>query len=354
MTTPDPKPILNKKKGKAPDTRLSRSDGHGLVDTFGRVFNYARIAVNERCNLRCIYCMPEEGVPFKPERDLLTADEIVRIVGILAGLGVDKIRFTGGEPLLHRDIVDLVGEASNTPGIQTVSLTTNGLLFSKKGPSLYRAGLHAVNMSLDTLDPDKFASITRRPGLEKVLEGLDVALGLPLSNVKLNMVVMRNFNHTELGDFVELTRDRPLTVRFIELMPFDAHQIWKTGRFLGAERIVEELKLIYPDLDMSSGSSTETYAFRVPGYQGRIGVIPSFTRSLCAGCNRLRITADGKIRNCLYSDHEFNLRDLMRGGCSDDDIGHLFRQAMWVKLSDGWEAQRQGDGHRESMTQIGG
>ncbi|MFQ6616391.1 MAG: GTP 3',8-cyclase MoaA [Fidelibacterota bacterium] len=350
----EPESILKKRKTAVPAEGVSPSDGQGLVDTFGRIFNYARIAVNERCNLRCVYCMPEQGVAFRPERKLLTAEEITRVIQILAGVGVEKIRFTGGEPLLRRDIVDLVALASGTPGIQTVSLTTNGLLFRRKGPSLFQAGLAAVNISLDTLDPDRFVAITRRPGLESVLEGLDVALELPISKVKLNMVVMRDFNHMELGEFVELTRDRPLTVRFIELMPFDAHQIWKTGKFLGAERIVEELKALYPDLEALSGSATETYRFTVPGFQGKIGVIPSFTRSLCGDCDRIRITADGKIRNCLYSDNEFNVRDLMRGGGSDEEVTHLFRKAMWAKVSDGWEAQRQGDHHRESMTQIGG
>lgn len=325
-----------------------------LADTFGRTFNYARIAVNERCNLRCVYCMPEDGVDFQPEEKLLTSEEIARIVEILAGVGVDKIRFTGGEPLLHKEIVDIVAHASNTPGIETVTLTTNGLLFRKNGRSLYEAGLGAINISLDTLDPDKFVSITRRSGLEEVLEALEMAMEFPIPTVKLNVVAMKGFNDTELGDFLELTRDRDLTVRFIELMPFDAHQIWKTGKFLSAEQIMEKLRELHADLESSPGSATETYGLKVPGYRGRVGVIPAFTRSLCGDCNRVRVTADGMIRNCLYSDNEFNLRDLMRGGASDGHLSRLFRQAMQAKPLDGWEAQRHGDHHRESMTLIGG
>lgn len=330
------------------------ADGDRIVDQFDRVFDYVRIAVNERCNLRCVYCMPEEGVPFLPREKLVGTSEIIRIVRILSQLGVRKVRFTGGEPLLNNDIERLVFEASRTPGIETVHLTTNGLFLKDKAELLRRAGLDGINISLDTLDHHKYIKITRRQGLNRVLEALMVALALPLKSVKLNVVTMRDFNHDEIGDFVELTKEHRLTVRFIELMPFDAHQIWKTGKFLSAEKMLDILTELYPDLQPGKGSSTEYNVFRIPGYRGKFAVIPSFTRSLCEGCTRIRVTADGKIRNCLYSDNEFNLRDLMRRGAADTEIRTLFRQAMWVKSEDGWEAQHQGDNHRESMTQIGG
>ena len=298
--------------------------------------------------------MPEEGVDFLPSRELLTTDETGRLISILAQNGARKIRFTGGEPLLHKEIVQLVHYASDTSGVNSVNLTTNGLLLKNLAVSLYEAGLNGINISLDTLDHQKFVKITRREGLEKVLEGLRTVLDLPFSSVKLNVVVMRDFNHTEIGDFVELTKEASLTVRFIELMPFDAHQIWKTGKFLGAELIEEEIRLLYPGVERGSGTATEQKLFRVPGYAGRVGIIPAFTRSLCGDCNRIRLTADGKIRNCLYSDDEFDLKTPLRDSASDRQIAREIRRAMWLKPKDGWAAQKLGDHHRESMTQIGG
>lgn len=335
-------------------TEVLPENGNRLMDQFGRVFDYLRIAVNEKCNLRCIYCMPEEGIDFHPEAKLLTTEEIIRIVTIAAELGVRKIRFTGGEPLIHRQIIELVSAAASTPAIDDIHLTTNGLLLEKNAKALCKAGLDGVNISLDTLDHQKFVDITRRKGLDAVMAGVRTALSLPFSSVKLNVVFMRGFNELEIADFVELTKESPLAVRFIELMPFDAHQIWRTGKFYGAERIVEDLKRLYPQLGPVDGSATEHHVFRVPEYKGKVAVIPSFSRTLCGNCNRVRLTADGKLRNCLYSDNEFSLRDLMRNGSSDEAIAHLMREAMWLKPRDGWEAQHQGDHHRESMTQIGG
>ncbi len=298
--------------------------------------------------------MPEEGVDFLPSAELLTTDETERLISILAENGVRKIRFTGGEPLLHKEIARLVHHAASTADVNSVHLTTNGLLLERLAPQLFEAGLTGINISLDTLDHQKFVKITRREGLDKVLTGLRTVLDLSFPSVKLNVVFMRDFNHTEIGDFVELTREAPLTVRFIELMPFDAHQIWKTGKFLGAELIEEEIRLQYPEVEIDSGTATEQRLFRVPGYAGKVGIIPAFTRSLCGDCNRIRLTADGKIRNCLYSDDEFNLKALLRDSGSDRDIGREIRRAMWLKPEDGWAAQKLGDHHRESMTQIGG
>ncbi|MCH8069707.1 MAG: GTP 3',8-cyclase MoaA [Candidatus Marinimicrobia bacterium] len=346
--------LVVKEKLAVAESSLIERDGHAILDQFGRTFDYLRIAVNEKCNLRCIYCMPEEGVDFTPDENLLKADEIIRIINIVAKFGVKKLRFTGGEPLLNKDIVYLISNSVIVPGIESVHLTTNGLLLEKYAVDLSEAGLHGINISLDTLNHQKFYEITRRDKLDLVLDALQIALKLPFNSVKINVVVMRNFNHTEIGDFVELTKDNLLTVRFIELMPFDAHQIWRTGKFFGADKIVEELKTIYLNLTQISGSSTEHYVYQLPGYKGKFGVIPSFTRNICQNCNRIRLTADGKIRNCLYSDHEFNLRKLIRDRCSDEEIGQLLKNAMWQKLKDGYEAQNHSDHHRESMTQIGG
>ena len=219
------------------------SNGNLLLDQHGRVFDYLRIAVNETCNLRCIYCMPEEGIDFKPVEKCLTTDEILRLISIAASLGVRKIRFTGGEPLIYKELVPLIREVAGIPGIKSIHVTTNGLLLQKMAEDLLAAGVDGVNISLDTLHHDRFEEITRRKGLEKVLEGLSIALRIGFPSVKVNMVAMRSFNEDEIGDFVELAKENQLTVRFIELMPFDAHQIWNTGKFLGADRILEILIL---------------------------------------------------------------------------------------------------------------
>ncbi len=334
-----------------------------LVDTHGRTFDYLRIAVTERCNLRCVYCMPEEGVAFPPNEALLSADELRRVLGIVAELGVSKIRYTGGEPLLRKDVVELVRAASGTPGIDAVHITTNGLLFARHAEALRDAGLTGLNVSLDTLDAEKFQRITRRPGLESVLEAVHEAVRLGFRSVKVNAVALRDFNHDEIGAFGALTRDLPVTVRFIELMPFDAHQIWKTGRFFSARWIVEALREAFPGLEPVGGSRTETHVFRIPGHAGTIAVIDAYTRTLCGDCNRIRLTADGKIRNCLYSTTEYDVRDLMRAGADDRAVAAVFRTAIWEKAVDGWAAQKDGAGEpttstidtsRISMTQIGG
>jgi len=327
-----------------------------LVDTHGRTFDYLRIALVEQCNLRCVYCMPAEGLPFAPNDQLLTTDEILRMVRIAASAGVSKIRFTGGEPLIRKDLSGLVRETKATPGIRSVHVTTNGLLFDEHAEALRGAGLDGVNVSLDTLDAAKFERITRRPGVTKVRAAIDRAVALGFPSVKINVVALRDFNHDEIPAFVTLTRDAPITVRFIELMPFDAHQIWKTGRFFGTDWIVKALEAIEPGVARDHGSKTEATVVRFAGHAGKVAVIPAYTRSLCGACNRVRLTADGKIRNCLYSKREFDLRALLRGNATDDLILDTLRAAVWKKLPTGWEAQREeDDGHeRISMTQIGG
>ena len=334
--------------------RRSLSVNPSITDRFGRTFNYLRLAVNEYCNLRCIYCMPEEGVPFKVKEKLLTTKEIFKLIRIMTGMGVSKIRFTGGEPLLRKDIPDLIHYASEISTVDSVNLTTNGLLLPAYLEGLEQAGLTGINISLDTLNTEKFKAITRRNGLDKVIEGLDMAIKSNIGSIKVNVVAMRDFNDNEILDFAELTNENDITVRFIELMPFDAHQIWKTGKFYRAEQIVNDLKSQIKELNPVSGSNTEYHVFQIQGYSGKVAVIPSYTRSLCGNCNRIRITADGKLLNCLYSQIETNIRDAIRNGESNHDIKNMIRNAMTEKLRDGWTAQHQGQDQRESMTQIGG
>ncbi|MBL4852353.1 MAG: GTP 3',8-cyclase MoaA [Gammaproteobacteria bacterium] len=330
-----------------------------LVDRFGRNFNYARIALNERCNLRCTYCMPEEGVDFQAPEKLLRKDEIARLVSVLASVGVNKLRFTGGEPTLRKDLPELVAMAVNTPGIENVCLTTNGLLLHRMLDDLKHAGLTGINISLDTLREDRFKHITRRNGLGQTLQNIELALQKGFSSIKVNVVVMRGINDDEIESFCELTRDNRLTVRFIEFMPFDAKQLWCDGDYLvRAKDIVTRLHKTYNELLAVPGSETEHHHYRIAGYKGTVAVIPAFTRSLCRNCNRIRITADGQLRNCLYSGTDYDLRDLMRRGESNAQIVAQLQQAITEKVADGIEARERSVTKvaisRISMTQIGG
>lgn len=353
--------------GERPPVRyllLQMTSPARIEDRHGRIFSYLRVAVTERCNLRCVYCMPEEGVALQPAENVLTAEEIFRLLRATAALGVDKVRFTGGEPLVRHDLLTIVRGAAQTPGIERVALTTNGLALARRAEELRDAGLTGVNISLDTLQAERFEKITRRPGLAKVLAGLEQAVACGLPSVKLNMVVMRGFNDDEIGAFAALSERLPITVRFIELMPFDARQVWKTGRFLGADRIIAALHDAFTTLEPSEGSSTEEHAFRIPGAPGRVAVIPAYTRSLCRGCDRIRLTADGQLRNCLFSQHDWDLRGPLRAGASEAELGALVQAAMLAKQVDGWAAQREAEAEgaqdgeggrlRTSMTEIGG
>ncbi|MCH8327698.1 MAG: GTP 3',8-cyclase MoaA [Candidatus Marinimicrobia bacterium] len=333
--------------------------GQPLVDRFGRTFDYLRLAIIERCNLRCIYCMPEQGIDFVPQAELLSVEEMNRLIRVIAGAGVSKVRFTGGEPLMHPEILPLVSAAAGTAGIASVHVTTNGLLLKDMAADLKQAGLSGINISLDTLREDRFAQIARRPRLADALAGLEAALSVGFAAVKINVVALRGFNEDEVVDFAEMTREANITVRFIELMPFDAHQIWKTGTFLRLDTILHRLEETYGRLPEAAGSATESSVYRLPGHLGKVALIPAYTRTLCSSCNRIRITADGKIRNCLYAHNEFDLLSLLRSGADDGEILSLLRRAMLGKLKDGWQAQEAPgvngqERDRSSMTQIGG
>jgi len=298
--------------------------------------------------------MPEEGAPFLEQAQLLSTNEIKIILRAMSDLGVKKVRFTGGEPLLRKDIIDLIKYSSQRSIFESVHITTNGLLLSNYIDELEQAGLNGINISLDTLDAEKFKKITRRDEFQKVIKGLNAAILSDIKHIKVNVVAMRDFNQNEILDFVELTKTNDITVRFIELMPFDSHQIWKTGKYYGADKILSHLRENIKRFRPISGSNTEHHIFQIDGYKGRVAVIPSFTRTLCKKCNRIRITADGKLLNCLYSKKETNIRDVIRQGLSNELIKDMIRQAMSEKMIDGWSAQRQGNDSRGSMTQIGG
>ncbi len=324
-----------------------------VIDQFGRTFTYLRIAVNETCNLRCLYCMPEDGLGCCKSPKTLTKAQISNLLSSAASLGVTKIRFTGGEPLLHPEITQIVKSAADTPRIESVHLTTNGVLLKGKINDLIAAGLDGLNISLDTLDSKKYTQLTRRNAFTRAMKGIKAALSSKLS-VKINTVALRGFNDDEFCKFVDLTRKSNLTVRFIELMPFDSHQVWKTGKFMSADHIGELLYSQYPKLEKVVGTTTEHEIFRVPGYKGKVAIIPAYSRSLCRNCNRIRVTADGKIRNCLFSRDETDILPEMLMNDSSKDLKKLILSAMWKKPIDGWEAAKIKGEHRDSMAQIGG
>ena len=323
-----------------------------LIDRFGRKFDYLRLSIIEKCNLRCIYCMPEEGINFAPQSDLLNVEEMTRLIRVIAGAGVTKVRLTGGEPLMHPEILRLVASAAGTAGIETVHVTTNGLLLKTMAADLKKAGLHGLNISLDTLKEDRFAQIARRSRLADALDGLEAALSAGFASVKINVVALRGFNDDEMVDFAEMTKKANITVRFIELMPFDAHQIWKTGTFLRLDTILRHLEEAYGQLPPTQGSATESSIYRIPGHIGKVALIPAYTRSLCSDCNRIRITADGKIRNCLYAHNEFDLLSLLVSGADDEQILSLLREAMLGKHQAGWLRMRRVSMGRTGTDQV--
>lgn len=303
----------------------------GLVDSFGRKHSYLRISLTEKCSLRCVYCMPEEGVPLTPSEKLLTSDEIVHLATLFATFGVNKIRLTGGEPLVRKDAVDIIGRLSLIPQLRVLGITTNGLVLSKKIPELKKAGLTHINISLDTLVPGKFEFLARRKGWNVVRKSIDDALAGGFNSVKVNCVVMKGINDDELVDFVRLTESRNIEVRFIEYMPFDGNK-WSKKKLVPFEEMLSVIRKQWPELERGQDDANHTSKlFKVPGWTGRIGFITSMTEHFCGTCNRLRITADGNLKVCLFGAHEVSLRDALRSKASTDELLSIIGSAVLKK-----------------------
>lgn len=302
-----------------------------LTDSHGRFHSYLRISLTERCNLRCVYCMPAEGVVLQPREHILSFEEIERLARIFAAHGVTKLRLTGGEPLVRKGVVDLAARLSALPGIHTLAITTNGIGLERQLDDLLASGVNAFNISLDTLRDDRFEQITRRPGLSKVRSAIDRLVQLGVASVKINCVVMRGVNDDELVDFVDMTKDQPVEVRFIEFMPFDGNG-WDRGEFMSftdQRQVIEDAR---GDLIPLQGSPTDTArVFSLSGYHGTMGFITSMSALFCGGCNRLRLTADGNLKVCLFGAGEVSLRDAMRNGASDQRLEELIAGAVQRK-----------------------
>src|ERR1700722_1080924 len=299
-----------------------------LIDSYGRVHTNLRISVTDRCNVRCFYCMPEEGVKFVPRSEILAFEEIERIARIAVGLGIDKIRVTGGEPLVRKDLPVLIARLNAIPGLRDLALTTNGVQLAELAEPLYKAGLRRINVHLDTLDRARFRQITRRDDLDKVLAGIAAARRLGFGPIKLNAVAIKNLIEPDIVPLARFARENSFEVRFIEFMPLDAQQLWDRGKVLLADDIIRilerEIDLLIPVAPADPRAPALEYRF-ADGI-GSVGFIASISRPFCMSCNRLRLTADGKLRSCLFAIEEDDVKGLLRDGATDQEIAELIRR----------------------------
>ncbi len=302
------------------------------MDGHGRPIGDVRVSVTDRCNFRCQYCMPAEGLPWLERDDVLSFEEITRLVGLLAGMGVHDVRLTGGEPLVRREFPRLVTMLSAIDGIEDLSVTTNGFLLERDAEALVRAGVTRFNVSIDSLQRDRFFEMTRRDALPRVLRGLEVLAAFPEAHpIKINAVAMRGFTETEAVPFARFAREHPYEVRFIEFMPLDADQAWTPDSVLTGDEVRAAIHAVYPLEAEPREPSATARVYRFADGQGRIGFINPVSDPFCGDCNRIRLTADGKLRTCLFSLHETDLRAPLRDGASDDEVETIIRDAVWRK-----------------------
>jgi len=305
----------------------------GLIDNFGRLHDSLRISVTDRCNIRCFYCMPEEAVQFAPRQDILTFEEIERFVRIAASLGVNKLRFTGGEPLLRRDLPKLIERLAAIPGIHDLALTTNAVILAQHAQSLYDAGLRRLNIHLDTLDRERFKQITRRDDLPRVLAGIDEAVRVGFKKIKLNVVAVKGLIEPDIVPIAQYCRERGFEPRYIEFMPLDAQSIWDRPKVLLADDIIAMLSreisplIEDPDRDLRAPATDFIYA----DGKGKVGFVASVSKPFCLNCNRLRLTADGKMRYCLFAIEETDVKQLLRSNAPDEQIVAAIRQNVAEK-----------------------
>jgi cyclic pyranopterin phosphate synthase len=326
-----------------------------LVDEFSRPITYLRVSVTDKCNLRCIYCMPEGGLPWLRREEILSYEEIAAIVRAAASVGVRTVRLTGGEPLVRRNLSRLVAAIAAIPGVDDVALSTNGLLLEPELPQLVAAGLRRINLSLDTLRPDRFEAIARRPGLDAVLRAIDAAIAAGLGPVKLNCVVMRGKNDDELLDFAQLTRERPLFVRFIEVMPVVENAQLQREAYVSSDEILARIAAggeLRPVIGPGGNGPARYFAFA--GAAGAVGVISPLSHEYCERCNRVRLTADGRLRLCLFGDHAIDLRSPVRAGAGTEQLAELLRSAMLIKPERHHLRLGESNSRMRAFSEIGG
>jgi molybdenum cofactor biosynthesis protein A len=328
-----------------------------LYDNHGRPITYVRLAVTDRCNLRCFYCMPEDGIRYLPKKQLLTFEEIERLISILASLGISKVRLTGGEPFVRNDLMKLINRISEIPGIQDLHLTTNGVLTAPHIPELKQLRIASVNLSLDTLDKSRFNIITRRDEFEPVMNTLNLLLKHQIP-VKVNAVVMEGKNIEDILPLIELSKNNAVDIRFIEEMPFNGEGNHYPILNWTYKKILQYIEMHYPSLEKIPDAPFSTSCnYKVPGYKGSIGIIAAFSRTFCGTCNRIRVTAQGTLKTCLYDDGVLDIRQLLRANSSDEEIKQHLLLAFNSRPRDGFEAERKRKNHlpvSESMSTIGG
>lgn len=328
-----------------------------LVDSYGRRIKSMRISITDKCNFRCTYCMPAEGLPWLKKAEILSYEEIERLVRVAVSIGIEQIRLTGGEPLVRRDVPDLIRQLSSIEGLRSLSLTTNGVLLKQMAGQLAEAGLHRINVSLDSLVREKFARLTRRDQIERVLEGLEELEKYPsIHPIKINAVAMRDFSEEEALAFVRLARRKAYVIRWIEFMPLDADQIWRKEDILTGAELKAIIEAEYgPLVPITTGDPSETarrYTFS-DGI-GEIGFINPVSEPFCATCDRIRLTADGQLRTCLFATTETDVRAVLRSGGSDDALAQTIRQAVWHKELKHYIGDKRFRRANRSMSMIGG
>ena len=328
-----------------------------LVDNHGRKISYMRLAVTDKCNLRCFYCMPEEGLDWLSRTELMSYEEMLRMCQLMVQMGIEKIRITGGEPFVRKDIMQLLSRIADIDGLKDITITTNGVLTAPHISDLKALGVKSINLSLDTLDAGRFFAITRRDEFAAVMNTLDELLKHDFE-VKINAVVMDGKNTQDIAPMVALTKDLPVSVRFIEEMPFNGESHNYTGLKWDYLRILDEIKVHHPTIKKLDDEAYSTsYNYQISGHKGTIGIIAAYSRTFCGTCNRIRVTPQGALKNCLYDDGVLNIKDLMRTGASDEQIKQELLKAFNHRPLDGWEAERlrrEQAGIHESMATIGG
>ena len=304
-----------------------------MVDRFGREINYLRVSVTDRCNLRCVYCMPEEGISVMNHDDILRYEEMLRVVRSSVGLGIVKVRVTGGEPLVRRGVVGFLSSLASLPGLKDLSLTTNGTLLGSMADDIFNAGVRRINVSLDSLNGVKYARITRGGFLDDVLGGLERARRVGFSPIKINVVTIKGLNEDEIIDFARLTIEQPYQVRFIELMPLGRAADEHESRYISNDEVRRQISRHFELelLDRKNKTDGPACIYRLRNGTGEIGLIGSGSSHFCRSCNRLRLTADGRLRTCLFSEREIDLKRPLRNGCSDDELAGLIKRAVEEK-----------------------
>lgn len=327
-----------------------------LVDSFGRKINYLRLAVTDRCNLRCFYCMPESGINYAHRKDLLTFEEMERLSYIFSELGVTKIRITGGEPFVRKGIMEFLYMLKSNPKIEEINITTNGTAVYPFLPELEKMGIYSVNLSLDTLNAKRFFDITRRPYFNQVEQTLHYLFNSNFK-VKINMVVMAQKNTQDIYDMLSLAENHPVSVRFIEEMPFNGSQPMQPHHYWDAQKILQHIQKKYAVRQQEFTPASTSVNYTIDGFIGNFGIIAAYTRSFCGTCNRIRLTPKGEFKLCLYSDGGFSFRDFLRSGVSDDEIKLKIKALVLKKPKDGFEAEKSRNPEHpvsESMATIGG